>query len=183
MDTKFGFSVLDTPRLILPPNLNIRQSGCFDVRCFNPDGSLAWQDRWNNGATSAALNDILSVYFAAGTPKTTWYIGLINNAGFSALASADTMASHAGWTELTDYSESVRQTWTPSAPAGGSVTNTNTPSFTNITNGNVVNGAFLVSDNTKGGTTGVLWATSSNSTPQTLQSGQVLKVNYTNQLQ
>lgn len=161
----------------------VKQKGWFDVECWNPDGTLAWKDRWDNGATSTALNDILSVYFASGTQKTTWYLGLINNSGFSALAAADTIASHAGWTELTDYSESVRQTWSPTAPAGGSVTNSSSPSFTNVTNGNVVNGAFLVSDSTKGGTTGTMWATSSASSPQTLQSGQILKINYTTQLQ
>src|SRR5262245_19022938 len=100
----------------------LKIGGYFEVECYNPDGSLAWKDRFSNGIVNGALNDILSVYLAGGTQKTTWYLGLINNSGFSALAAADTISSHDGWSESTDYTESVRQTWTPGAPASGVIT-------------------------------------------------------------
>lgn len=153
-------------------------SGRFDVECRNADGSLAWRDSFPNGTTDAGINDNLAVYLASGTQKTTWYLGLIDDSGFSALNVTDTMASHTGWTESTAYAESVRQTWTPGAVAGKSVTNSSSPTFT--MNATVtIKGAFLVSSNTKGGTAGTLWATGAFSAEQSLVSGQTLHFSYT----
>ena len=66
------------------------------------------------------LNHILETEFHSGAQVTTWYIGLVDNAGFSAFANADTMASHAGWAESSAYTEANRPTWTAGA-AGGPV--------------------------------------------------------------
>lgn len=152
--------------------------GEFYVQCLNADGSLAWSETFANGATNAGLNDILSVYFGAGTQKTTWYIGLIDNAGFSALAAADTISSHTGWTESTAYGEATRPQWSPAAVSSQSITNSTATAFT--MNATVtIKGAFLVSNSTKGGTTGQLWATGSFSSAQALVNGQVLRVTYT----
>lgn len=152
--------------------------GKFYLECYNPDGSLAWKEEFPNGTTTAGLNSIESVYFAAGSQITTWYLGLIDNAGFSSLNASDTMGSHGGWAESTAYSESVRQTWSPGAASGGVITNGTAASFTmNATA--TIKGAFLTSSNTKGGTTGTLWATGAFDSNQAVVSGQVLKVTYT----
>lgn len=152
--------------------------GRFDFECRNKDGTLAWKKSIPNGTTTAGLNSNLNVYFGAGTQITTWYLGLIDNSGFSEVASGDTASSHGGWNESTAYSESVRQTWSPGAASGGVITNGTAASFTmNATA--TIKGAFLISNSTKGGTTGTLWATGLFDTAQTLSSGQVLKVTYT----
>ena len=160
----------------------VRSKGAFLFECFNPDGSLAWRELVPNGVTTAGLNDMLQVAFNSGTQKTSWFLALINNAGYTAVALADTMASHSGWTELTDYNEATRPTWVAAAAAGGSISNSSTGNFTNTTANNQVRGAFLVSDNTKGGATGTLWATALLSTVRTLNAGQVLKISYTTTL-
>jgi|SRR6185436_3527857 len=161
----------------------MKQNGYFTTRCYNPDGSLAWEEKFPNGATTVGLNYMNDVALGGTSQLTPWFLGLINNSGFSALSADDTMGSHTGWSEFTDYSESVRQTWTPGSSASGSVTNPTVCSFTNVTNGNVVYGQFLASDSTKGGAVGTLWATGAFSTPRTLESGQVLQTTYTNTLQ
>lgn len=131
-----------------------------------------------NGIVNGALNDIESVYLGAGTQKTTWYLGLVDNAAFSAFAAADTIASHSGWAESSAYSESVRQTWTPGAAASGIITNPTAANFT--ANATVtIKGGFLVSNSTKGGTTGQLWATGAFASNQALVNAQVLSVKYT----
>jgi hypothetical protein len=156
----------------------IKFQGWFDLVCRNPDGSVAWEERLVlNGTTTAGLTNNLGVYFVSGTQITTWYGGLVDNAGFSAFAAADTMSSHAGWTEFTNYGESVRQTWSPGAPAGGIVTGA-FGTFT-ISASGTLKGAFVVSNNTKGGTTGVLWATGAFSSAQAVVSGQVITLSYT----
>lgn len=153
-----------------------RMKGRFAVQCHNPDGSLAWEDVADNAATTAGLNDMLSVYFGAGTQKTAWAVGLIDSAGFSALAAGDTMSSHPGWSENTAYSETTRRTWTPNAPVNGLMAGA-ALAFT-ISSGGTLKGAFLVSDSTKGGTAGILYCTALFSTPQVVTVGQVLTFNY-----
>lgn len=134
--------------------------------------------KFKNATCLAGVNDILSVYLGAGTQKTVWYLGLIDNAGFSTLSTADTMASHGGWTESATYSEGVRQTWTPSAVSGQSITNPTAAVFS--INGTVtLQGAFLVSNSTVSGTSGILWATGSFQSTQSMVNGQQLKITYT----
>lgn len=153
--------------------------GWFDVCCENPDGSLAWEDHFPNMATTAGLNHILNTEFVSGTQVTTWYVGLISNVSFSSLSAGDTMASHGGWLEGTSYSETVRQTWSPGSASGGSVSNSTTMNFTTNASGVALYGVFVVTDNTKGGTVGTLWATGAFSQVQSPTNGQVIKVTYT----
>lgn len=153
--------------------------GIWKVECFNPDGSLAWEDEIHNGVTNAGINDNLAVYFNSGTQKPTWYGGLIDNASFSALSAGDTISSHSGWIENNNYSESVRQTWTSGAPSGQSITNSASMVFS-INATVTIKGAFLVSNSTKGGASGILWSTGTfASGNQSLVNGQQLKLTYT----
>lgn len=151
--------------------------GFWEAVCRNPDGTVAWRERFKNGTCTAGLSDMLSVYFASGTQKTSWYAGLINDSGFSALAAADTIATHAGWSELTGYAESVRPTFTPGTPSNGILYGTVAAVTFNALG--TVKGAFLVSNNTKGGSTGILFATGLFSQSRAVLSGQTLSFSYT----
>lgn len=131
-----------------------------------------------NGVTNGGIEDNESVYFAAGTQKTAWYFGLVNNSGWTAFAAADTMSSHAGWTELASYDEATRPQWSPGAPSGRTITNPTSATFT-ISATVAIKGAFLVSNNTKSGTSGTLWSTGAFSTVQNLVDDQVFKLTYT----
>jgi hypothetical protein len=155
-----------------------RTAGRFFAQGIDRDGSILWNMPFNNGTTNVGLDNVLSVYLGAGSQTATWFMGLIDNAGFSTLAVGDTMASHAGWAENTNYTESVRQTWSPAAVSGQSITNTTNVTFS-INTTVTIAGAFLVSNSTKGGSTGILWATGQFSSAQVLTTGQSLKVTYT----
>lgn len=151
--------------------------GWFDVECVNPDGSIAWRESFPNGMTTAGMTDRLNVAFAAGAQHAAWYLGLIDNAGFSALATGDTMASHAGWSESVAYAGATRPQWTPLAVAAASVVNSAAVSFT--MNGTAtIKGAFLASDSTLSGVAGVLWAHGVFGSTQAVVNGQVLTVTY-----
>lgn len=162
----------------LPPDAQIRVQGIAKCRILNADGSVAedWFDI-HNAATTVGLNYLLETGFRSGSPVTTWYCGLINDSGFSAVAAGDTMGSHAGWTELTNYTESVRQTWTPAAASGGIVQNATAMAFT-ISGARTVRGIFITSVNTKAGTTGTLWATAVEAAGRSLTDTQVFQVVY-----
>lgn len=163
--------------------LKVRVSGLFEVDFWDrpkKSGRRAHirKEVFPNGSTTAGLNSILSVYFNSGTQLTTWYLGLINNTPAPTLAAADTIASHSGWSESTSYSESVRQTWTPGAPASASITNPTVATFT-ANAAITIYGLFLVSNSTKGGTTGTMWAHGAFGSTQALISGQTLTGKYT----
>jgi hypothetical protein len=169
------------------PAMRLGLGGKVKLTCTNPDGSIAWEDtadmalhKDGNGVTTAGQNYLLSVGFRDQTKLTPWYLGLVNNASFSAFAAADTASSHAGWIESTDYSEGVRQTWTPTTESGGSQAGTGSQSFS--INGTVtIKGIFLISNSTKGGTTGTLYGTAAlNGGNQALTNGQTLTISHTN---
>mgnify|MGYP001571836527 CR=1 FL=1 len=132
-------------------------------------------------AATVGINDVQDVAFNAGTQRATWYVGLINNASFTSIDAADTMASHANWVEThTVYSEATRPEWTEGAASGGATTNSAAVTFT-FTASIPVKGVFLTSVNTKGGTTGILITSPSLlfSTARSYVSGQTLKVTIT----
>ena len=151
--------------------------GKFVVEHFNKDGEKVGEYDFPNGIVDEGLNHILDTQFNSGTAVTTWYIGLVDNAGFSAFANADVMNSHAGWTESTAYGAANRVTWSSGAAASRAVTNATTADFAmNATT--TLKGIFVTSNNTKSGTTGVLWSTAAFSSNVTANNGDTLKVTY-----
>lgn len=131
-----------------------------------------------NGVTDEGLNTILDTMFSNLAPVTDWKIGLIDNVNFTAVDPSDTMGSHAGWQELTNYSDTERVSWNPDDPSGGIITNSTAVSF-NIDADGTIKGLFLTSDGSKGGSVGILWATAVFATPVQVLNGDVLKVTYT----
>lgn len=131
-----------------------------------------------NGVVNVGLDDVLSVYFDGGTQSATWYVGLIDDSGFTGLASGDTMSSHAGWSEFTGYTSGTRTTWPNDAPSGQSITNTTTADFSINMTGDV-KGAFLVNNSSKGGTTGILYSTAIVATAVPVVSSDTLRAIYT----
>jgi hypothetical protein len=113
-------------------------------------GDLAWTDKAPNAVVNAALNYVLNVALGGGTQITTWYIGLVSNAGTPTFAAGDTHVTHA-WTEFTDYSETTRQAWTPVTSTAQSITNTTAATFS-ITGPGTLKGLFMSNVNTKGST-------------------------------
>lgn len=159
----------------------VAQEGWADI--YNADGTLNRREkltlRFFNGITTAGINNLFNVYFGATSKAAAWYMGLISSTSYTALASGDTISSHAGWTEEhTNYSQATRPQWTPASASGGSVSNSSSVDFS-ITASITVKGIFIVNENTKNGATGTLWATALfTSGDQALVNGQTLKVTY-----
>ena len=139
------------------------------------DGKVIGEFQFENGITDEGKDHILDTQFAGGTPVDPWYIGLIDNAGFSALAAGDTLPSHAGWSEFTSYTGN-RQEWTEDAAATQAITNTTTVDFA-ITGSGTVYGIFIASVAT--GTAGILWATAALASPQAVASSDEIRITYT----
>jgi hypothetical protein len=123
-------------------------------------------------------------YFSGSAYTATWFVGLYGAASSNDPAASDTAASHAGWTEITPYSNANRPTCTfgTATTADPSViSNSSSPAQFSINMAATVGGAFLISNNTKGGSTGILFSASDFASPgdRTVASGDTLNVTYT----
>ena len=158
---------------------HLRFKGTVLACCWSEDHArMLWSERVNNDITMEVLTEILRDFFAGGTQKTQWYMGLIANSGFDGVDISDTMSSHAGWTEATDYAGTPRPPWTPLDVTSGIILNTSPIVFV-ATGTLAVRGLFLCSDSTKGGTAGKLWNRGLFSSVRTIAAGQSLTVTYT----
>lgn len=158
--------------------LDIEYRGRLTVEALAADGSVLWREEVDNAATLEGLTDNLSVQFNAGAQKTQWFLGLISDSGYTGVSTADTMSSHAGWTEFTGYSAGARPQWSPLAAAAAIIANTAEVTYT-LSAAGTLRGFFVSSNSTKGGATGTLWATALFATARTLAAGNGLRVTYT----
>lgn len=146
----------------------------YTVECFDrPGGQLLWREVFDNLVVTVGLDKLLDATFKTGLTTPAWYVGL---KGAGAVAAGNTMASHSPWAELTSYSEATREVFTPGTIVSGSVDNSASKAEYNITGSMTVAGAFLVDDNTKGGSTGVLYGVGDFATPRSVVSGNLLRV-------
>lgn len=130
----------------------------YDVECVGPDGRVKWVESFDNLVVTAGRNRYLDATLKTGSGGTpAWYVGLVTGPGGSnTYAAGDTMASHAGWTESTAYSEGTRPAFTTGTIASGSVDNSASRASFSINASVTIGGAFLADNSTKGGTTGTL---------------------------
>ena len=139
------------------------------------NGEVIHREEIPNGITNQGKNALLDIMFHASTQITTWYIGLIDNSGWTAEAAGDTLASHAGWNEFSNYSGN-RQAWTEDAASGQSITNSTPVSFS-ITGNGTLKGIFVAS--VASGTSGTLWSTADFGSTVSVSNGDTLKITYT----
>ena len=157
----------------------MNMKGAFKVEHRDADGELKGVYDFPNGIVDEGLDSILDVQFHGSSQIATWYIGLVDNSGWTTWADADTLASHAGWSESTDYTEANRVEWTEGAASSRSMTNAVTCDFSINANGNM-KGIFVSSNNVKStGNTGTLWSTAAFSSVVAVANGDTLKVTYT----
>jgi hypothetical protein len=158
--------------------------GVYKIQCHDKDGNLKWEDEAPNLVVNEGLQDMNAKYFTGTTYTAAWYLGLYGSGATNSPAAGNTMASHGTWTEVTDYSQATRPACTFGTPttANPSVaTNSASPATFSINATTVVGGAFLTSNNTKGGSTGILYSAADFSAPgdRSVVSGDTLSVTYT----
>ncbi len=133
------------------PELVEQYGGCANLEAAEILGipiAKKWTEETENTVVTVgknlALDTILtgSAYTVVGP-----FLGLISSVGYSAIAAADTMASHAGWTEAgsTNAPTYTRPRGSPgfSAAAAGSKATSAAVSYA-ITGTGTVKGAFMV---------------------------------------
>jgi hypothetical protein len=159
-------------------------TGVFAIKCHDKDGNLKWEAQSKNLVVNAGLRYMAGSALTSVTQITTWYLGLYGAGSSNTPAAGDTMASHAGWTEVTTYSNANRVTATLATATTANpsvVTNSASPAVFNINGTTTVGGAFLTSENTKGGTTGTLFSAADFGSPgdRSVVNSDTLSVTYT----
>jgi hypothetical protein len=151
----------------------IKVGGIFEAECFDKNGNLKWADVAKNLVVNAGLDHILDVVFHGATATSPWYVGLKLTGTVKA---ADTLASHASWSEATGYADN-RKEYVEAAASSQSITNSaNKASFV-ISSAATVAGAFLSSAAT--GTSGTLICAANFTSPRAVENGDTLEVTYT----
>ncbi len=165
--------------------------GWYTAECIDSNGNLRWKDEFDNVVATVGKNLALDTYLSgAGYTTTGPFMGLISGATFTAVSSADTMASHAGWLEAGSNNAPTytapRKTMLWNAAAGGAKAMAAALSFA-ITGTGTVKGAFTLygagASTTLENTAGTLYSAGLFSGgDRAVLSGDTINVSYTTSL-
>jgi len=174
-------------------NETVGIEGFYKVECRDVDGNLKWEDSFpnlvNEGGKELMLNTLLVT--ASGYTRVGPFLGLISGAS-PTFSAADTMITHAGWTEFTNYTvggSAVRGTavFSSSTSTGSTPTNVTTCAAAAITYtitgaGGTVGGCFLVTGSgavsTQSSTAGTLYSAGAFAVAKITTAGDTVSVTY-----
>jgi hypothetical protein len=166
--------------------------GYYHVECRDKDGNLKWEEQFPNLVVAVGKQLMLDTLLKGSSYTVVGpYLGLISGTG-NTFAAADTMSSHAGWSEFTPYTvggSAVRGTavFASASSSGLTPTNVTTSAATAITytitgGGGVVGGCFLVTGSgasaTISNTSGTLYSAGAFGTAKTTTAGDTVSVTY-----
>ena len=166
-------------------------AGHYHVECRDKDGNLKWEESFPNLVNSIGKQLLLdtllkgSAYTVVGP-----FLGLINSS--PTFLAADTMTSHAGWTEFIAYTvggSAVRGTAVFGAATSSGLSPANITSslataitYTITGAGGTVAGCFLVTGagavSTQSSTAGTLYSAGAFSVPKATTIGDTVAVTY-----
>ena len=159
-------------------------TGLFEIKCHDKDGNLKWEAQSKNLVVNVGLAYMAGTALTSVAQQTSWFLGLYGAGASNTPTAADTMSSHAGWTEVVAYSNATRvaATFVTATTANPSVaTNSASPAVFNINGTTTVGGAFLTTGSAKSGTAGTLFSAADFGTPfdRNVVNGDTLSVTYT----
>lgn len=149
--------------------------GYVKVVCKDKNGKVKWIDEGENLIVNEGIDYIMGT---AILDSATLYVGLTEASPTP--AAGDTMSSHAGWAEAAGYDEATRPAWGQDAVSSKVVTNSTSADFTMDGTDGSIGGAFLSTNSTKDGTSGILIGVKAfTAGNRTVVATDVLEVTYT----
>ncbi len=145
----------------------------YEVECIGPDGVARWRDAFDNLVTTAGKNFLLDTVFKGSAYTAAWFLGL---KGSGTAAAGDTLASHAGWSEVTPYTGN-RPGITFGTTSAGSNTATAVGYSITAAGPTTVAGAFVAS--AASGTSGTLYSVGDFAAARSVLAGDTLNVTLT----
>jgi len=167
-------------------------AGHYHMECRDKDGNLKWEESFPNLVNSIGKELLLDTLLKGVSYTVVGpFLGLINSS--PTFLAADTMTSHAGWTEFIAYTvggSAVRGTavFASATSAGLSPANITSSLATAITYtitgaGGTVAGCFLVTGagavSTQSSTAGTLYSAGAFAVPKVTTVGDTVAVTYT----
>ena len=187
----FGDSAIATLQANAADNEQVSIAGYYQVECRDAAGNLKWTEEFPNLVVAVGKQLMLDTLLKGSSYSVVGpYLGLISGTG--TYAATDTMASHGGWTEFTNYTvggSAVRGTavFGSATSAGSTPSNVTTSAASAITYtitgaGGTVGGCFLVTgsgaSSTQGNTSGTLYSAGNFSTAKVTTAGDTVSVTY-----
>jgi len=173
-------------------NETVGMEGVYHVVCRDKDGNVKWEEQLPNLVNAVGKQLMLDTLLKGSSYTVVGpFLGLISGAS-PTFAASDTMASHGGWTEFTNYTvggSAVRGTavFASATSTGTTPSNVTTSAATAITYtitgaGGTVGGCFLVTgsgaSSTQGNTSGTLYSAGAFTTAKITTAGDTVSVTY-----
>lgn len=190
--SSFGDHAVATLQANAAGNETVGMEGVYHVVCRDKDGNVKWEEQIPNLVNAVGKQLMLDTLLKGSSYTVVGpFLGLIGGASPTFLA-ADTMASHAGWTEFTNYTvggSAVRGTavFGSATSSGLSPANVTTSAasaivYTITGGGGTVSGCFLVTgsgaSSTIGNTSGTLYSAGAFTTAKITTAGDTVSVTY-----
>lgn len=190
--SNFGDRTDVTMQSSVSGNHTVGMEGFYHVVCRDASGNVKWEEKFPNLVNAGGKQLMLDTLLSGSSYTTVGpFLGLIDGSTPTFLA-ADTMSSHAGWTEFTNYTvggSAVRGTaaFASASSSGLSPANVTSKTASAITYaitglGGTVGGCFLVTGTgaaaTQGSTAGTLYSAGAFATPKSTTSGDTVSVTY-----
>lgn len=190
--SNFGDHAVVSMRSNVAGNETVGIEGVYTVVCRDAEGNVKWEDQFPNLVNAVGKQLMLDTLLSGSSYTTVGpFLGLISGAS-PTFAAADTMTSHAGWTEFTNYTvggSAVRGTASFASATSTGTTPTNVTSktataivYTITGGGGTVGGCFLVTGtgavSTQGSTAGTLYSAGAFATAKITTAGDTVSVTY-----
>lgn len=167
--------------------------GNYTAVCTDCEGNVVWSEEFRNLLTATGKAFQMQSALNGSSYTAAQFMGLISSASFSAVAAADTMASHAGWLEggLANAPTYTAPRKTAAFSAAAAVGNTGTIALSAglafvFTGTGTVQGAFICAGtgatSTIDNTAGTLYSAGTLSAAQPVISGNTLTISYSGTL-
>ncbi len=153
----------------------VKMGSEYHFECFDKDGNLKWEERVKNRVVTTGLNQLITETFKNGTIA-AWYCGI---KGAGSIVAGDTMASHAGWSEITKYGTTLRPVLTLGSVASGTANNSASKASYSINGTTIVAGGFVATTSLRGNATGTLYGATDFSSARGVINGDTLNVTIT----
>lgn len=147
----------------------------WSFEIYSQDGDLISADIQHNLIPSSGLDFLIRSPFGEVSTITSFYLGLYRG-NFIPSPNTTSVDIPGNMVEFVDYSEPARPEWQKQLTGIATYDNAQHKAEFTVTKDRTIHGAFLVSDPTKGGNSGLLLSCVRFSSPRNLEVGQTVKL-------
>lgn len=161
---------------LLVPQNDIKVGGIFSGQLLRK-GEVIDEFEDHNLVVNEGLNHLLDVLFRGTTQNNPWYVGVFEG-NYTPVATVTGATVASASTECTAYVSATRPEYNEGAAASQTITNSSNRASFVFNAVKTVYGAFIGSNSTKGGTSGILFCIARFASAKNVESGDELLLTY-----